>query len=306
MGPRPSDQTPRKSQRWLANTAIVSAVLLMLTGCSQGQAPAGSTEAVSSHDKLPQSIQDAGKLRVATTFTTVPFSSKEAGEPVGVIPELAEAVAQRLDVNIEYLDMPLSGHVPALQAGRIDASWSINSDTKEREGVVDLIPYMQNRSTPIVAADNPHQVSDAEDLCGLRVGTVRGGESFLATQAFDTSTCVPKELPMELSQYEKSSDALLQIQSGNIDAFVGSGLQLENVAKTHNNGQTYKYIDSTLQGKNLVVATQKGNGEISSALQEALIEVVESGDYERILSAHGAASDGLAIEDIQVNPLTGR
>lgn len=290
--------------RTLALFVAAGALSLVLAGCGQASGETGSSKGAANYS-LPQSIQDSGTLRVAATLTVVPFSQKEGTGASGLIPDLAEAVADRLDVEIQYVDMPLSSHVPALQSNRVDMSWSVLSDTEEREGVVDLIPYLQNRSTPIVADGNPHGVQALEDLCGLRVGTVRGGESFQAMEVMDKETCQPEGNPLDLRQYEKNSDALVQIQSGNLDAFLGLGLQLKHVAETYDDGNAYDFVDTTVQGKELVLAVDKSQPELSEAVAAALADVVESGDYEQILAKYDATTDALAADDVKINPLSG-
>lgn len=109
---------------------------------------------------------------------------------------------------------------------------------------------------------------------------------------------------MDIKLYDKSSEAMLQVQSGKADAFVGIGLQMRHIAETANGGKTFGFIDAALIESTLTIGVAKDEMELADLVSDTLSSVVESGRYEEILAEYKGTKYALTPDQIVVNPLT--
>ncbi|MFS8581018.1 MAG: transporter substrate-binding domain-containing protein, partial [Novibacillus thermophilus] len=94
---------------------IVMVSLLVMSACSQAQSD--EQGAASTIDQ----VLDKGKLVVGTAPGYYPFEMKDMnGEFVGYDIDVAKAIAEALDVEVEFQQFGFDGLIPALQTGEID------------------------------------------------------------------------------------------------------------------------------------------------------------------------------------------
>ena len=290
----------------LASAALI-AISLAGCGSSAGEAadkPETSQQVQELHDRLPDAIKDRGVLRIGTVTSTTPLTQKPGKDVEGLIPELADEIAGILGVEVEFIESPMSAQITALQADKVDLTWSAMTDTAEREASVNMVPYLKTTSSPIVLEGNPSNIQKSEDLCGRSVGIVRGGNSHVALETFQETVCKGGGLePMEVKLYDKSTDGLLQLQSANIEAFVGIGIQLKHNAETANNGTTFDFVDVPIDESVMTICTHKDEAELADIVRAALVEMADSGKYNEVLERYSAQQYAVDSADIVVNPL---
>ena len=293
--------------------ALASAALLAfsLAGCGSSTSeaadkPETSQQVQELHDRLPDAIKDRGVLRIGTVTSTTPLTQKPGKEVEGLIPELADEMAGILGVEVEFIESPMAAQITALQSDKVDLTWSAMTDTAEREASVNMVPYLKTTSSPIVLEGNPSNIQKSEDLCGRSVGIVRGGNSHVALEAFQETVCKGGGMePMEVKLYDKSTDGLLQLQSANIEAFVGIGIQLKHNAETANNGSTFDFVDVPIDESVMTICTHKDEAELADIVRATLVEMADSGKYGEVLERYSAQDYAMDSADIVVNPLQG-
>lgn len=291
----------------LIASAALMAISLAACGTSTSDAAdegQSSQQVQELHDRLPESIRERGVLRIGTVTSTTPLTQKPGKEVEGLIPELADEMGAILGVDVEFIEAPMSAQITALQSDKVDVTWSAMTDTAEREASVNMVPYLKTTSSPIVLEGNPANIQTSEDLCGRTVGIVRGGNSHVALDAFQETVCEGGGLePMDVKLYDKSTDGLLQLQSANIEAFVGIGIQLRHNAETANNGTTFDFVDVAIDESVMTICTEKQDTELAELVQAALVEMSDSGKYQEVLERYSAQQYAVAAADIKVNPL---
>ncbi|MGW1023918.1 transporter substrate-binding domain-containing protein [Streptomyces sp. NPDC002577] len=291
----------------LALGALLATGALLVTGCggdAGAKAGAGSDAAVDPalQKRLPDSIKDSGVLRIGTVTSTTPLTEKPGSEVTGLIPDLAHAMAARLGLEVKFIESPMAAQIAALQSDRVDVTWSAMTSTAEREKSINMVPYIRTASAPLVLEGNPAGIKVAKDLCGKSVGVVRGGNSHLVLEAFQKRECGGDPLKPKL--YDKSSDGLVQLQSGKLDAFVGVGIQLKHVAETANGGSTFDFVDQVIDENVMNICTAKDNTELAELIRDTLRKVMDSGEYVKILKKYGGEGDALTKEETEINPVT--
>src|SRR5690606_24703526 len=127
--PTQQQGTSPMSRRRLSALALTAAAALALTACSTG----GEQPAASSAGDEYGLVTD-GTLTVATEGTYRPFTfHDETGELVGFDVEIAEAVAEKLRLEISFQETQWDAIFAGLDAGRFDLIANQVSINPERE-----------------------------------------------------------------------------------------------------------------------------------------------------------------------------
>lgn len=280
---------------------------LVLTGCSSSEDTASEDAESQEQDStqtaaeiLPEEIQESGVLTLGSPTTSRPHIFLEEGEsqPIGIIPDLAEAVGEQLDVELVFEDIPFSGLIPAIQADRIDAAWTLLSVTDERLEVISFLNYIKTSRTFLVQAGNPADIGDLTTLCGTSLGVLRG-EAALPTIEKASDDCLDNdEAEITIRLYDDPGEGRTQVQSGVNDAWVGNRAPLQNAADTVEGGEVFDVADFTFAESPFGIGLAKDDQQLAQALQQALLEVKESGQYDEILAAYDAEQDSMTADEI--------
>lgn len=301
-------QTLIKSPRFAKALALTGVLALSLTACGSGtaapeesSAPQGGAGASAPYyDQLPQEIKDAGKIRVGMSPTGTPFSMKPGEEFEGMLPELSDAAEKLLGVEMEIISTAFPAQIPSLQAGKIDMIWGASADSVEREKVLDFVSYLRSPMKPVMLKDTDLSISTEEDLCGVKVGAVQGGDIHRYLETVKTK-CEESGTPMELNLYEASSAAMAQLQAGKVEAMIGMGAIQDYIAATAEDGGLYRVESLEVLPTIYGMAFEKGDTELQTALRDALRELVNDGSYEEVLTKYHAASGALTADEILIN-----
>jgi cystine transport system substrate-binding protein len=144
-------------KRALATTAAVSFALLTLGACGAGDTGDGADDGLG--------LVSSGTLTVATEGTYKPFSYHEtsSGDLVGYDVEVAEAVAEKLGLEIKFAETQWDAIFAGLDAGRFDTIANQVTITPERqEQYVFSAPYTVSRGALVVTEDNDDIASFAD------------------------------------------------------------------------------------------------------------------------------------------------
>lgn len=297
----------RRFRMLLAASGMMATAALALTACAGPDAapadtakPADSKVVKEIRDLLPKDILDAGVIRVGTSPNSAPSVRVENDKLVGIIPDLADGVAEILGVKIDIITMDYAGLIPALQSDRIDANWSVINDTVERQQTMDMVDFMRSDHGFLVLKGNPKNITSAEALCGTIAGTVKGGldQQFLEEQQ---AKCAAAGKPMELRLYNTRQDIQTAMMSGNADSFLGISTSHTYQASAVNNGETFELAPGTYITGYQAIAILKENNSLAKALQEAIKKIAEDGTYLEILTKHGVPDAALEVDEIMIN-----
>lgn len=297
----------------LSTVALLGTASLLLAGCSSStptdaSTPEESAEGTSGlfnqelHDSLPDSIQSSGTIKIAVALTDELFSNQKDGETSGVVVDLARKAGEVLGVDVEFVDTPFPGMIPALQAQRVDVIWSTMNDTVEREEVLDFVDWIRTSATLLIAKGNPEDIASIEDLCGLRAGTIRGAAPMVAMLEEQNAKCTADGDPaIDLKLYDDFVTGQTQMRSGQIDAFFGPTSKFNYIINLDGGESGLEVIDETYLGGVYGIGVSKDQSELSDALLEALKILSEDGTYMSILEERAIEAEGFTTDEFQIN-----
>lgn len=168
-------------------------------------------------------ILSAKKIRVAIDVANPPFGVLDkSGKPDGSDVAVARQLAKDLGAEIEFVQVPSTGRIPALLAGRADVTIASISVTTDRAKAVMYCNPNGALSITIFAPQGV-KIKTAADLVGKRVGI---------TRATLEEATVPKMAPegTKIVWFDDLASTVQALLSGQIDAAAMTAFAEKSVA----------------------------------------------------------------------------
>ncbi len=173
-----------------------------------------------------QSLAPTGRLRAAINFGNQLLAARGAdGAPRGVSAELAQAIADRLALPVDWVPFSSAGAVfDALREDRWDLAF-LAIDPQRSAGLDFSAPYVLIEGTYLVRAQAPWQRAAELDAAGVRIAATRGS----AYELHLTRTLRHAELVRE----PQPDDALRAFLGQGLDALAAVRQPLDRFAAEH-------------------------------------------------------------------------
>jgi len=191
---------------------IAVGLMVVMAACGGGEAG----KAVSPADGL-ESIVKAGKLVVGTSADYPPYEFRMAGDEdgriVGLDMDIAQDIADALDVPLEIRDLRFSELFNHLEAGDVDMIIAGLTPTEARRKLVDFSEiYYQAFQTVLIRAADGETISTIGDLRGKRVGVQANSiQQDMAPTMIVGAEFVPADTILEM---------LKMLEAGDVDGLV--------------------------------------------------------------------------------------
>ena len=279
------------SQRGLIRLLLLAGILILgsllaFAACGDddeeedgGATPGATEEADGEIDISDVPELEDGVLNIGSDIAYAPIEFYKEGteEPDGLDVDLANALAEVLGVEAEFINTGFDGIIEALNTEDYDVIFSAMTITAERELEIDFVPYVNVGTGIVVPAGNPEGIAGVEDLCGLTVavqlGTIQ--ETFLQAQ---NETCTDK---MEIVTFDTNPLAVEDVRTAGSDANL-SDFPVAYVDAQESDGDL-EALDVQIDPAPYGIGVRKTSTELKSALEAALDAIIESGEYDEII-----------------------
>lgn len=251
-------------------------------------------------------IQTAGKLTVAVFFEDVVpfFYAGPDGKLVGVDPSLAEDIADKLGVTLEYnrAATTFDGLIDEVVEGRADMAISLLSDTLDRatrasfsDSYVSVRQFLLiNRLQlgRLVAAD-PERANDIPALLDnsqSRIGVI-GGTSYVGFVSED----FPKAQSVAFNTW---GDMLAAVKSGDLVALMYDEIEIGNWRLADSAGAV-ELRPYHLAGHpdTIAIAMRPADADLKAWVDLYLAKARNSGFLDRVLNTYLYSADRALIDD---------
>ena len=222
-----------------------------------GKAPSG----------LAATIVERGTVLVSTDANYAPQSSidQSSGELVGFDIDVANAMAEKLGLTVEFKTVQWETVIPGLQTGKWDVSIGSMTITPEREKTVDFtVPYYYTSGQVFVKKGGP-QITSAADLDGKKVGVGA------ATTYYEY---LKKNTKAIVKTYPTDADAFPDLRNGNLDFAMTAGPTGQQAILE---GQPFDFSGAPLYYEDLAFAINQGEGDWLALLDYAVEEMHTDG-----------------------------
>lgn len=229
------------------------------------------------------SAEDA--LRVGIDLTYAPYAYFEGETPAGFEVDATTAIAEELGIEVTYQDTRFEQLIPGLNADQFDLIASALYITPERAEQVDFIPTFATGNS-IVVAEGATPLATADDLCGLVVGVIKGGDIANSLRDDASADCAAAGAgAIDVREFPTDPEATQALLSGQLDAQVTDA----GVASTLNeNGTVAVQITSTelLYPIQVGMAVRKGDTETVERIRDAIAALQDNGVWADLLAEY--------------------
>jgi cystine transport system substrate-binding protein len=252
--------------RTILGLAAASAALAALAACSSGDAGSGSGAPDAEGDDY--GLVQEGTLTVATEGTYRPFSFHEdgSGELVGYDVAVAEAVAEKLGLEVQFQETQWDAIFAGLDAGRFDVIANQVSITPEREEqYLFSEPYTVSRGV-IVVKEGDTSISSFDDLEGKTTA------QSLTSNWYELAT----ESGAQVEPVEGWAQSVALLQQGRVHATINDELTFLDYVKTTPDAPIEVAVETDETSESAFAFTQDKEALVE-AIDEALAELREEG-----------------------------
>jgi len=217
-----------------------------------------------------EQIEKAGTIVVATEGSFPPFNFFRGPTLTGFEVDVAEALAKKMGVAIEWRALSFDALLAGLRQDRWDLVIASFAITPQRSKAVTFAdPHYC--SGGVIVSKNP-AIRTAQDLAG-KVVAVQTGTTYLENV---------KKLAgvKEAKNFPKDTDARSALVSGRVDAWVTDRFVAKSAVEA--DPAAGLEIGDFVFVERIAAAVQKGNASLVQAINEALREIMADGTYEAI------------------------
>lgn len=218
---------------------------------------------------------NAETLRVGTEATYAPFEfSTPEGTLTGFDVELIQALGKELGFDVEVINMPFDGLVPAIMTQQIDAVIAAMTITEERAKRVDFTePYYTSGLTILIREETADKYKSVEAIKGQK----------LCAQIGTTGAMTAEKLsPGKVSTFNTEPEAFMELKAKGCEGVVNDRpINLYFLAQS-NASDGVTEINEVLTAEKYGIAVRKGNSELLDKLNQGLKTLHENGTYDKI------------------------
>lgn len=259
-------------------------MLLCLAACG-GDAPAQEETASDSAatGKIAE-IQEKGQLVLGTASGYPPFefvSIENNGAVIGIDVELAQAIADKLGVELVVQDMPFGELIMNLNSGVCDIVIAGLPETPERAEMADFsMVYVNDEQTIIVRAEDADKYTSLEDFAGKTVDVELGASS---------ETVAREELPgANVNALTLIADCFMELSQGKCDAVVTGMVVGKQYVVNNDSYAELADIDFVNKDKPTQACIAKGAPEFLELVNEVIKENQDNGNFEKWIEQYSA------------------
>lgn len=259
-----------------ASSAASSEVASSETASSDAaSSEVASSEAASETETAELSTVEPGKLIMSTNAAFPPYEmTTDSGEFEGIDIETAQAIADKLGLELQIDDMDFDAALLAVQQGKSDMVMAGVTVTDERQNVMDFTDsYATGIQSIIVKEDS--DIASVDDLAGKKIGTQRGTTGYLyCSDDFGDENVVA---------YDDGLTAVQMLNNGQVDCVVIDNAPAKEFIAAN---PGLKLLDTAYVEESYAIGIGKGNTELKDAINTALEELKADGTLQAIVDKY--------------------
>lgn len=249
---------------------------------------AGETEGTTEKDVDFSAVKTVveGQLTVGTEAGFAPYEYLVGDQVEGVDMDICQAIADKLGVELVVQNMDFDGALAAVQQGKVDIVAAGVSVSEDRAKVMDFSDkYVDSQDVIVVnAADPAVTESSADGLKDLTVGVQQGNIADLWVSNPDNAA------PKAVQRYTKFAQAAADLANSKIDAIVMDKAPADELVAS-SDGKLALVEGDPLFEDSYAIAAQKGNDQMTDAVNAVIEDLKASGEMDKIFAAHAQTSE---------------
>ena len=274
------------TRRSFMAAAGLTVAALALTACGGSSSTASSAAASSVASSAAASSEaasaaatelttvEAGKLTMATNAAFPPYEmTTDAGEFEGIDIETAQAIADKLGLELQIDDMDFDAALLSVQQGKADIVMAGVTVTDERKAVMDFSDSYATGIQSIIVPEGS-DIASPDDLAGKKIGTQRGTTGYIyCSDDFGDENVVA---------YDDGLTAIQALNNGQVDAVVIDNAPAKEFVAA-NPGLVI--LDTSYAEEDYAIGMAKGSS-LEDAVNAVLEELKADGTLQSIVDKY--------------------
>lgn len=214
-------------------------------------------------------------LTMATNAAFPPYEYVEGEKVVGIDAEIAQAIANKIGMELEIVDTEFDSIIPGVKGGKYDMGMAGMTVTDERlESVNFSTSYAKGIQSIIVKEDS--KIKTVDDL---------SSKTKIGVQVATTG-CIYAEEDYgvdAVSEFQNGAAAVQALVSGKIDCVIIDN-QPAQAFVAENEG--LKILDTAYAEEDYAICFNKNDAELEQKVNAALEDLIKDGTVQKILDKY--------------------
>ena len=232
-----------------------------------------------------QKIKDASTITIGHRDSSVPFSYLDNNQkPIGFSLDLCDLVVAKIKarlgqpgLKVAYQAVNSSNRIPLVKNGTVDIECGSTANTIARQQEVSYSVIFYAPQFKWIAL-NSSGLKTTEDLKGKAVVVTQGTN----TAQFVAKLNTEKNLGLKILQGKDHAESFLLVETGRASAFMEDDILLAGLKANAASPDHFVFLTDAYPSDPYGVMMAKGDGEFKKLVDDALIEAMRSGLYDKL------------------------
>lgn len=214
-----------------------------------------------------------GTLVMATNAEFPPYEFYEDSKIVGIDAEIAQAIADKLGMELVIEDMSFDAIIPSVTSGKADFGAAGMTVTEERMQSVDFTDTYATSTQVIIVAEGS-DITNVDGLTGKIIGVQLGTTGDMLAGDIEGAT---------VERYNKGMEAVESLKQNKVDAVV---IDQATAKAFVSNNEGITILDEALTDEEYAIAVKKGNTELVEKMNGAIADLKADGTLDKIVAKY--------------------
>ncbi|MBE6697615.1 MAG: transporter substrate-binding domain-containing protein [Ruminococcaceae bacterium] len=263
--------------------AMMLALMLVMTGiavftsCENDTPEETTTEAPTTEEATTEAPAPA-VIKMATNAYFQPYEFYDGDQIVGIDAEIAAAIAEKLGMTLEIVDMEFDSIITAVNEGSVDFGMAGMTVTEDRQKEVDFSISYANGVQSIIVKEGS-SITCADDLyaegasykVGVQLGTT--GDIY-ATGDFGAEN---------VTTYSNGNEAVLALLGGDVDCVIIDNEPAKALVAAN---KGLNILETAYANEDYAICVKKGNSELLAKIDQAIKDLTADGTIDAIIAKY--------------------
>lgn len=239
---------------------------------------AADTTAAETTTAADEESTEQATLKMGTNAYFQPYEFYEGDEIVGIDAEIAAAIAEKLGMTLEIVDMEFDSILTAVNEGSVDFGMAGMTITEDRLLEVDFSISYANGVQAIIVPEGS-AITSVGDLyaegasykVGVQLGTT--GDIY-ATDDFGSEN---------VTTFSNGNEAILALIGGSVDCVIIDNEPAKALVAAN---AGLKILETEYANEDYAICVKKGNSELLDKINVAIMELTEDGTIDAIVAKY--------------------
>ena len=239
---------------------------------------AADTTAAETTTAADEESTEQATLKMGTNAYFQPYEFYEGDKIVGIDAEIAAAIAEKLGMTLEIVDMEFDSILTAVNEGSVDFGMAGMTITEDRLLEVDFSISYANGVQAIIVPEGS-AITSVNDLyaegasykVGVQLGTT--GDIY-ATDDFGSEN---------VTTFSNGNEAILALIGGSVDCVIIDNEPAKALVAAN---AGLKILETAYANEDYAICVKKGNSELLDKINVAIMELTEDGTIDAIVAKY--------------------